>query len=282
MQRTFLRWLAPAVCLALLWPSTARANKATIAVLPFEVGAAQSPIETSVLIDAFNRVLVNSRKFTVVDRARVDRTRREQKFGRSGLVSAASAASVGRLLGAQFLVMGTLLDYTIEPPREMAYGSGWMRPVRISVNVQVVDASSGQIVAARRASGLSQRRMPSRDSAAVVSGVDLEGAAEQVAESCVHAILDVAYPAKIVSVTGDQVRLNRGEGGGLGIGTILNCYAAGRKLYDPDTKELLGSNDSLAGKVEVAEILPTMTVARMLDGGQLQAGDACRTDAAES
>lgn len=264
-------------CLGILLASESHcADKATIAVLPFEVSDAASAIETSALVDAFNRVLVNTRKFTVVDRARVDRTRREQKFGGSGLVSPGSAAAAGRLIGAQFLVMGTVVDYSVDPPREMAYGSGWTRPVRISANVQVVDASSGQIVAARRASASAQVRVSDPRAAGAIPNQALEQAGERVAEDCIRAILDAAYPAKIVSVEGDEVRLNRGEGGGLGVGTELDCFAAGKNLYDPDTKELLGTNDRFQASVAITEVLTTMSVGRIVGGASLRTGDTCR------
>jgi len=258
------------------------ARKATIAVLPFELAGsadfAGDPFETTILQDAFNRVLVNSRKFVVVDRARLKRVRDEQRFGGSGLVDAGSRARIGRLLGAQYLVMGTVFDYSIEPPREMAYGSGWASPVRVSVEVQVVESSTGQIVSARKASARVQARAPDARTASRVPREALEQAAEQVASQSLNAIVGVAFPIKVVEVRDGEVRLNRGTDGGLMAGTVLRCFAAGRALYDPDTKELLGRSEHAASTVEVTEVLATMTVARIVDGAGLAVGDSCRLD----
>jgi TolB-like protein len=275
--------VALALTCALAAPAAGQSgHKATIAVLPFELAGPvvhlDDPFETTVLQDVFNRVLVNTRKFVVVDRTRLKRLRDEQRFGGSGLVDAASRARVGRILGAQYLVMGTVFDYSVSPPREMAYGSGWTRPVRISVEVQVVDSGSGQIVSARKAEATTQVRVPDASAAGAIPRAALEQAAEQVASQSLNAILDVAYPIKVIEVVGDKVRLNRGQDGGLKAGTTLRCFAAGRKLYDPDTKELLGSAEQDAGTVEVTEVLAKMTVARVVDRASVAVGDTCRLD----
>jgi hypothetical protein len=275
------------VLLLVVLPAVASAGaqsgtKATIAVLPFDVGPMLangcSPRDTDVLVDAFTRVLVNTRKFTVVDRARLERVRREQRFGASGLVDPSQRASIGRLLGAQYLVVGTVRDFSAEPPREMAYGSGWTRPVRISVDVQVVDSSTGAVVAARDASATAQARSSSASAASGVPREALEKAAEQVAQSALLAVVNAAYPIKIVAVEDDVVRLNRGDEGGLEAGTVLHCFGAGSKLVDPDTKESLGTSEHERGSVRVAEVQGKTTTARIVENGGLRAGDACRID----
>jgi hypothetical protein len=265
-------------------PGAARAQgdaKATIAVLPFEVSPTlvDEPLETDVLVDAFSRVLVNTRKFTVVDRSRLERVRREQKFGASGLVDPARRASVGRLLGAQYLVVGTVRDFSAGPPQEMAYGSGFTRPVRISVEVQVVDSSTGAIVAAKQASATAQSRSSSPSAARGVPRDALEKASQEVAQESLVAILNGAFPIKIVALEDDGVRLNRGDDGGLEVGAVLRCFATGKKLVDPDTKESLGSSERALGSVRVTEVQGKTTVARYVESGSsMKVGDACRLD----
>jgi hypothetical protein len=62
------------------------------------------------------------------------------------------------------------------------------------------------------------------------------------------------------------------------VGTELNCFAAGKKLYDPDTHALLGTNERPSGRIQVTEVLTAMTTAKILGGESLQAGDTCRGD----
>ena len=98
---TVVTCFAVAFCLACTGTATAQSGrKATIAVLPFELAGSVvntgATCDTTVLQDVFNRVLVNSRKFVVVDRARLKRLRAEQRFGTSGPVDPGSRARVGR------------------------------------------------------------------------------------------------------------------------------------------------------------------------------------------
>lgn len=272
------RHVVVGACMVCLATPGAAADKATIAVLPFEVSHAQSELETAVLVDVFNRVLVNSRKFNVVDRSRLDRVRREQRFSRSSLADAGTRVGIGKILGAQYLVMGTVLDFSVAPPREIAYAGGWVRPVRVSAEVEVIDASTGQIVSARKADGTAQSPVTDPHAAGLVPRDAIERAAEEVATEALIPILNAAYPIKIVDVTGATVRLNRGEGGGLEAGTVLRCFASGRALVDPDTKEALGSGEVAAGSVRITEILAKVSVAAVLDDDGLAVGQACRSD----
>ena len=273
------------LALASLRPVRAGASegKATIAVLPFEIAEVVrsdfGPEQSNVLTDALVRVLVNTRKFTVVDRTRLKSVRKEQRFGGSGLVDGRSAAATGRLLGADYLVLGSITDYSAEPPREMAYGSGWTRPVRISVELQVVDSSTGQVVAARHADAAAQHRVASPDAAGMIPRAALDRAGDEVAHEALTAILNVAFPVKILEVSAGDVRLNRGDDGGLAIGTLLNCFASsGKKLVDPDTKESLGRGERATGSVRVAEVQSRTTVAKVVDDQGLASGQVCRTD----
>lgn len=272
--------IATAVCCAA--PPLLGQEKATIAVLPFEfaVATGTGEVETSILTDALARALVNSRKFTVLDRARLKRVRKEQRFGASGLVDAGSRARVGRLLGAQYLVVGTIRDVAVGPPRAMAYGSGWTRPVSISSEIEVVDAASGQIVAARRASGSGQARASGPTDVDSVARQGIEQAANQLAQEALQGILDAAFPVKVLEVSGSEVRLNRGEEGGLEVGTVLRCFATGQALRDPDTKEVLGTSESPAGSVAVTDVLAKLSVARIVDDSGMRPGNVCRVDTA--
>ncbi len=254
------------------------ATKATIAVLPFEIAEvvrSGAQFETEVLVDVFKRVLTQSRKFDVVDRSKLQRVRREQRFGGSGLVTSNRAAA--NLKGAQFLVVGTVQDYSVGPVQEMAYGSGYYRPVRISVEVEVIDSSTGQVVAARKAEGVERNRESSPSVAAGIPRKGLEEAAESCANDARLAILDAAYPIKILDVSGDTVHLNRGEGGGLEVGTQLRCFAAGKTLVDPDTKEVLGTSESFAGRIRITEVMAKLSSARIEDGSP-STGNACRAE----
>jgi hypothetical protein len=61
-------------------------------------------------IDELEFNLVDSKKFTIVDRARLDQIRREQNFQMSGEVSDDSAVAIGNMLGANIVIVGTIIS----------------------------------------------------------------------------------------------------------------------------------------------------------------------------
>jgi hypothetical protein len=78
-----------------------------VAVVAFGSG---SEALSDYVIDELSRSLVNSRAVTVVDRKDLDKVREELRFNLSGEVSDESAQSIGKMLGAQSVVTGTLTD----------------------------------------------------------------------------------------------------------------------------------------------------------------------------
>jgi TolB-like protein len=59
-------------------------------------------------IDELEFNLVDSKKVTIVDRNRLDQIRKEQNFQLSGDVSDDSAVSIGNMLGANIVIVGTI------------------------------------------------------------------------------------------------------------------------------------------------------------------------------
>ncbi|MDR2135278.1 MAG: penicillin-binding protein activator LpoB [Treponema sp.] len=60
------------------------------------------------VIDELNNAIVNEGNLTVVDRQQLDLIMQEMQFQESGLVSDESAQEIGRMLGAQYIVSGSM------------------------------------------------------------------------------------------------------------------------------------------------------------------------------
>ena len=78
-----------------------------IAVLNFN---SKSDKFSSYVLDELTAYLVDSGILKVIDRKEIDLIRREQNFQYSGDVDDASMVDVGRMLGAQFIVSGSLTE----------------------------------------------------------------------------------------------------------------------------------------------------------------------------
>lgn len=75
------------------------------AVLPPALATSAADAPTGGLYDYASMALMRTGRFTVVDRAAVDKLLAEQEFSFSGVVDPASAARLGRMLGAEAVML---------------------------------------------------------------------------------------------------------------------------------------------------------------------------------
>lgn len=110
--------------------------------------------------------------FTVVERSQLDHVLREQNLGASGRVRPDTAAEIGQLTGAGYIVTGTVTDYS-ENTRRTAGGlnmrgisiggrgtnigvGGERTEAYIAVDLRVINATSGEIAHVRTVEGRTQ------------------------------------------------------------------------------------------------------------------------------
>jgi hypothetical protein len=103
----------------------------SIAVLSI---SATDDSQARMVIDELEFLLVDSRRFKMVDRQTLDAIRQEQHFQMSGDVSDESAVSIGKLIGANIVFTGSIT------------GNGSTQRLML----KVLDVQSGQIVAMAR------------------------------------------------------------------------------------------------------------------------------------
>src|SRR5579872_1847038 len=100
--------------------------------------------------------LASTEKFRLVERSKLTPVLEEQDLGASGRVSHSSAAKIGKLTGAKYLVMGTVSAYQ----ENTAGGGGGLSfhginlggkkdEAYIAVDLRVVDTTTGEVTFTR-------------------------------------------------------------------------------------------------------------------------------------
>jgi len=96
--------------------------------------------------------LASTEKFRVVERAKLGPVLEEQDLAASGRVSKSSAAKIGKLTGAKYLIMGTVSAYeekTAGGGGGISFGGfsvgGKKDDAYIAVDVRVVDTTTGEV-----------------------------------------------------------------------------------------------------------------------------------------
>ena len=139
------------VVFALALPcSAANSGKPTVAVIPF---SDQSPRKGLVDEDAMVNVredvetdIVQTGKFRSLTRTEIARLLDEIKFDHSGLVDPATAAKYGKMVGAQYLVLGTLTGL----------GNKKDNKYTANVSLRMIEVETAEIFLAGRGTGKSE------------------------------------------------------------------------------------------------------------------------------
>jgi len=139
-------------CAALLvWAGTTLAAKPVVVVTPLETQRYSLGRQADTAHAYIEDALVNSGAASVVDRKRMDAMVQELGFGNySGLADPGKAARFGKMLGAHFLVQGTLMDLREETREFSGYGVDTRNTITsAAVRVRVMALESSEIVFSR-------------------------------------------------------------------------------------------------------------------------------------
>lgn len=239
--------------------------------------------------DELTTQLVRSGTFTVIERAQLEQILSEQRLGMSGAVDPRTAARIGEILGVNYVLMGSITQFSIERHE------GRLGPVSASyseaesiLDVRVVDVNSAEILMV--ADGTGRRRFGGagyrdidyrRNFDQGVAQEALRPAVEQTVEKLVEArastLAQVSLPpASIVGERDGAFYLDRGENAGLEVGQRLDVYRVVDEIRDA-SGALLDRVTEKVGILEVERVLSQSAIGRVVEGSARE-GDAVSLD----
>ncbi|VFM95703.1 MAG: Curli production assembly/transport component CsgG [Candidatus Kentron sp. G] len=260
-------------------PVAAQEGKLTVGVMPVEGAARLSEESKEDLRVELERQLVSSAKVTVIERGKLDELVDELELSHSGLIDPAHMRELGRLVGVDALLF----------PRIVNAGA-WERRERIpivnrdevtvsasfSVALELVRTETGRILVSEKSSGAFKTTLTEAEAPIPSKGAALASARARAVSKAGGVVLTALFPVKVAHVDKDKgiVALNRGKDS-LKVGQRLTVYSQGETIRDPDTGEVLGSEEEAIGKIRVTEVRGKMSLARLLKG-EAVAGAVCR------
>jgi hypothetical protein len=268
-MKRFISYLT-GLCLAVFCTSVIAAP-ATLAVLTFKPikSAAQHAnhdIDTNAILSAHvAHNLAETNKFSLIDPNYISSIKK--KINHSNLSSIQAAQQLGALLDARFLVSGVVETFNInqtQATQPYTDITEHIRSGRITVNVSVVDAQSGEIISSMLVNTdkrivLNPKKPMSEESFTFALESD---AAKNIAAK----ITDSIYPARIMQVNGETVFIDRGASSDFIPGELLTAYQQGDALIDPDTGKPFGFNTHDVGTLKVTTLKHDYTLATILSG----------------
>ncbi|HHT9146706.1 MAG: CsgG/HfaB family protein [Candidatus Brocadiaceae bacterium] len=221
------------------------------------------------LIDRINA----TRKFQVVARSDLDDILKEQDFASSGNVDLndKSAAQQFKIAGVKYLVVTTVDDFQDYNEVATFQGTGrsaTKRVIRLSCVGKIYDSTTGKLLESTNFQISNKDVSENKTYSVRDSNLNedlLVAIAREMSVKIANRVTDVIFPPKVLSKRDKQITINRGDGTDIAVGQIWNVFALGEELIDPDTKESLGREEILIGKVKIIGVLPKTSTAEIIE-----------------
>ncbi len=154
-----------------------KGSRPTVALLDFDFGTVQQWWSGNWDIgkgisDLIVDELVNDGSFRVIERKRLDAILAEQNFSNSERAdpSAATVATLGKVLGVKYLIVGSVTKFGMEQKKQGIGGGGWggggfglgrigreKGKASVAITARVIDISTAEIMASAKGDGTSSR-----------------------------------------------------------------------------------------------------------------------------
>jgi curli biogenesis system outer membrane secretion channel CsgG len=319
------RWMASALMAGLLISSADAQQKKRVAVVNFDYATVQSGVAaifgTNVdvgkgIADLLVEKLVQGGTYSVIERKALDKIVSEQNFSNSDRADANSAAKIGRLLGVDAIIIGSITQFGRDDKstsvgggafggitRRYGLGGVGKREAKavVGVTARLVNTDTGEILVAATGRGESKRSGTTLLGAGGSSSGGGGGAFDMSSKNFADTILGEAVgqavdslsgqlqqnasrlPTRTINIdglvadaTGGTLILNVGSRAGVKVGDRLFVRRPVREVKDPETGKVLRRVETNLGEVVISEVDEASSVGTYSGASPAKAGDRVR------
>lgn len=209
-----------------------------------------------------------TRVFQMVERKRKGDVELEQAYAQGGGVdiSDKSAAQVGKMAGAKFVFLPEINGFEdgTETRQYQTIGRTSMtRKLFLSATVKIVDTTTGKYLPDAPSIKLEKDETVemARTGAGSANVKGLVNLAAEMASKLSREVVALLRPAKVLSITGKQIQINRGIDAGFNRGDLVEVYAV-QDVKDEDTGEIF-RNEVPVGQATVERCDKKQSFARI-------------------
>lgn len=301
--------------------SLAQAKK-RVAVLNFDYGTVQTAVESIFgtnqdvgkgISDMLVNQLVNSGSYIVVERSAIDKVLAEQNFSNSYRADPATAAKIGRLLGVNDIIVGSITQFGRDDQTRTIgggaiggltgrFGIGGIQRRKakavVGLSARIVDVDTGQILAVAEGKGESTRSGESLLGGGGGGGAAAGGNYDMGSSNFANTILGEAVhqavnglaanleqdagklptvrrtiSGYVADASGNPLILNVGSNAGVRVGDELGVYRKVRDVKDPITGKVIKTIEDKIGEVKVTEVDALSSEAQYTGSSPAKVGD---------
>lgn len=286
--------------------ATVRSNAAAIFGTDTDIGRGIS--------DLLVTTLVNDGSYSVIERAALDRVLAEQNFSNSERADPSTAARIGKILGVDAIIVGSITQFGNDTRTTGLGGSGAriggraLGGVNLSstkaavvVNARIVSVDTAEILAVADGKGESKRsstsltggggtwrgfgagevNFGSRDFQSTIIGEAVKEAVDQLGGGIVAGrgriqARTVVVQGLVAAVEGRTLVLNVGGRAGVKVGDRLTVERVSREITDPATGRVIRRLTAPVGVVRVTDVDDESSLAAIESGDGFTVGDAVK------
>jgi len=324
LKRFWSHAMVAILLIGVLMPASAEPRKKRVAVLNFEYATVQTTVAavfgTNVdvgkgISDMLVQQLVTDAKYSVIERNAIDKILAEQNFSNSDRADASTAAKIGKILGVDAVIMGSITQFGRDDQNK-TYGGGvstlnkfglgglQKREAKAvcAVTARMVDTSTAEILAAVTGTGESARKGTSLVGAGGGGGTAAGGAYDMTSKNFGETIMGEAvkqavsqmatqldqkadalpsrkaeFSGVVADVSGSTIILNIGRSSGVQVGDTVDISRPIRTVKDPTTGKVIKTVTDKMGTATITEVDADSSTANYAGGTPAKVGDAAKS-----
>jgi len=238
-----------------------QSTKNILAVLDFEGNDKLKGKVDLKMSDMLTTSLVKTGRFDIVERNKIDKVFKEQQLGLSGLVDEMSAAQVGKMIGAEYVVLGAITSATRNDIDKFGY---ILVKIEVGIDVRVVNSTTGKILLSESANGLSESKLVQTANGVVVSGaIDYNSAYAKSSRDAVEKVsIKIAKLLPligfVISTTGDEIMVDVGEDRGVSRNDNFVIFRVEDEIIHPVTGKHIGWKKKVLREITITSTEKSM------------------------
>jgi curli biogenesis system outer membrane secretion channel CsgG len=295
-----------------------------IAVLDFDYGTVQSYSSAMFgsnvdvgkgIADLLVTDLVKDGTFSIIERKALDKLMTEQNFSNSNRADPTSAAKLGKLLGVDAILIGSITEFGNETKKTGLGGAGgnWggfglgglshsNSKANVGIDARLVNVDTGEILAVAEGKGQSSRSSTSMtggggnwhgfgagnadfgssDFQNTIIGEATKTAVDALVKDLVSdsgkvSVRTITVEGLVAAVDGGQIILNVGARAGVKVGDELQVLRVGREIKDPATGAVIRRLTTAIGTVRATDVDDSSAVCTPVAGTDFKVGDMVKS-----
>jgi curli biogenesis system outer membrane secretion channel CsgG len=299
------------------------APKKRVAVMNFDYGTVRTSVSQIFgsdqdvgkgISDLLVQKLVQDGKYSVIERNALDKIIAEQNFSNSDRADATTAAKIGRVLGIDAIIIGSITQFGRDDQHTKVGGGGYglgklglggvgtsKAKAVVGISARVVNTTTGEILAAVTGMGQSERSgtsllgaggswsggggggldMGSSNFANTILGEAVRKAVDDTGSQLDGAVdkiqtVKMEVNGLVADVSGNTLILNVGKKVGVKVGDKLTVSRQVRVVKDPATGKVIKSVEDKVGEATVTDVDNDSATATFAGTGTAKVGDVVK------